>query len=212
MRIHQNNVKSYLKQTYGATPILKQQIKIDGFTPLLQNDYGEENDCTLTSITSIVYFLSKHKYSVETIYNYTEKIAKKYGYKGTRGTSAIVVRKIFHKVLNQFNLPKAYAKYGKNLGFTFKTIQEELKKSNPMILSMKNDGRNYYKSHSITAIGYEIYVVGNKEVPILLVQDNWYKSIGYLDFNRISTISFLHYSKITFSQKHNLWKKLKNLK
>jgi hypothetical protein len=33
-------------------------MKLDGFTPLLQADYGEDNDCTLTSMTAIVYFLS----------------------------------------------------------------------------------------------------------------------------------------------------------
>lgn len=212
MRIHQNNLKSYLKETYGGTPILKQQMKLDGFTPLLQADYGEDNDCTLTSMTAIVYFLSQRRFTIEEIYAYVEKIAKKYFYKGTRGTPFVTIRKIFHESLKKFKLPKAYVKYGKNLGYTFKTIKQELAKFNPIILSMNDDGRDYYENHSVTIVGYEIYNIKNKEVIMLRVYDNWYKTIGYIDFDKLSAVSTIHYSGITFLQKHLMWKKLKNLK
>ena len=211
MRIHQNNLKTYLKNTYGGTPILKQQSKIENFPQLLQADYGEANDCTLTSMTAIVYFLSNGKYSVETIYDYVEQTAKKYGYRGASGTPLVTIRKIFHNSLKKFKLPKAFAKYGKDLGFTFKNIQGEINKKNPLILSIDKDGRNYYNDHSVTVIGYEIYSVGAQEVIILLLQDNWYKSIGYLDYNRVSTVATLHYSDLTVKQKCLMWRKLKNL-
>ena len=212
MRIHQNNLKTYLKNTYGGTPILKQQSKIENFPQLLQADYGEANDCTLTSMTAIVYFLSNGKYSIDTIYAYVEQVAKKYGYRGASGTPFITIRKIFHKSLKKFNLPKAYAKYGKDLGFTFKNIKQEITKGNPLILSVDNDGRDYYDNHSVTVIGYAIYAVNGIEIPMLLLQDNWYKSIGYLDFNRITTAASIHYSGLTVKQGFSLWRKLKNLK
>ena len=38
---------------------------------------------------------------------------------------------------------------------------------------MHNDGINYYKMHSVTIIGYDIYSLNNKKtVPFLLVYDN----------------------------------------
>lgn len=209
MRIHQNNVKSYLKQTYGCrTPILKQQQKLEDFPVLLQADYGEVNDCTLTSMTAIVYFLSQKKYSINDIYAQVEKIAKKYGYKGTRGTPYVTIRKIFHEALKKFKLPKAYVKYKAK----FKYIQQQIGRGNPLILSIQNDGRDYYINHSVTVVGYEIYECGDRQIPMILIQDNWYKSIGYIDFERISGISAIHYSELTSLQKLCMWRKLKNLK
>ena len=163
-------------------------------------------------MTAIVYFLSQQKYTIDEIYSYVAKVGKKYGYKGTRGTPFITIRKIFHEVLKKFKLPKAYVKYGKNLGFTFKTIQKELGKGNPLILSLNDDGRDYYENHSITVIGYEIYKCGSKEIIMLAVQDNWYKSVGYVDFDKMSAVSSVHYSGTTPYQKLMAWRKLKNLK
>ena len=169
-------------------------------------------DCTLTSMTSIVYFLSQKKYKIEDIYNYTEKIAKKYLYVGTKGTPFVTIRKIFHKVLNKFGLPKAYVKYGKNFGYNFDSIVAEINKGNPLILTMNNDGRNYYENHSVTAVGYAVFRVGDYKIRLIKVYDNWRKIISYVDYEKMSTISTIHYSGLTFRQKHQMWKQLKNLK
>lgn len=211
MRINENNIEWYLKTTYGNAPILKRQKKLDGFPFLLQKDYGDLNDCTLTSITAIVSFLSLGKNSIQEIYNYVEKIAKKNLYKGSRGTPYLTMRKIFHESLARFKLPKANIKFVKGVGYNYSTITAELHKNNPVILSVTNDGRDYYKNHSITVIGYEIYQVGNKEVKMLLVADNWYSTIGYIDFDKIKKVSNIMYSNLTSHQKFLMWRELKNL-
>ena len=211
MRITCWKVKEYLEKTYGSNFQLCSQKQLENFVPLLQKDYGEASDCTLTSMTAIIFYLSEQKTDIQTVYNYVEKTAKKYGYKGDRGTPAIMIRKIFQQSLSHFNMPQAYAKYLKGIGFTFKNIQVEINKGNPLILSLNKDGQGYYENHSITIIGYELYKVKNKEVPMLIIYDNWYKVISYIDYNKMSRIATIHYSDLTFKQRHQMWKKLKNL-
>ena len=53
--------------------------------PLLQSDYGEANDCTLTSITTVIHSWLP-SLDVNMIYNQVENIAKQYGYSGVKGT------------------------------------------------------------------------------------------------------------------------------
>ena len=211
MRINEHNIEWYLTTTYGDTPVLKRQKKLDGFPFLLQKDYGDLNDCTLTSITAIVSFLSLGKNSIQAIYDYVEKIANKNLYKGNRGTPYLTMRKIFHESLIRFGLPKANIKFVKDIGYNFSTITAELYKNNPLILTMTNDGRNYYKNHSVTIVGFSIYQVGNKEVKILHTADNWYPTTGFIDYNKINKISNLMYSNLTSHQKFLMWRQLKNL-
>ena len=62
---------------------------LKNFQCLNQNNYGEDNDCSLTSITACIYYLNKNKYSIKDIYLTVEKIASKYGYTGIKGTSPL---------------------------------------------------------------------------------------------------------------------------
>ena len=212
MRISKYNIHKYLQDTYGAGATMQQQRHLSDFPFLLQAHYGEANDCTLTSMTAIIHYLTKGKNKTTDIYDYVEKIATKYFYKGTRGTPFITIRKIFHNCLNKYKLPKAYVKYGKDIGYQFKHIQSEINKGNPLILSMVDDGRDYYENHSITIVGYETWKVGSKTIRMLAVADNWNKSVSYVDYEKLSAVSSIHYSGVTIAQRFNMWKQLKNLK
>jgi len=179
---------------------------------LLQKDYGGANDCTLTSITAIIHYLSENQIDIQTIYNFVEQFGKKYGYASNRGTPGIAITKIFQTSLAKFKMPRAYGKFVKGIGYNFSHIKAEINKGNPIILSMYSDGQDYYANHSVTIIGYKIAVVKGKEVPIITIYDNWYKAISYIDYNKLSRISSIHFSDLTFKQRHQMWKKLKNLK
>jgi hypothetical protein len=163
-------------------------------------------------MTAIIFYLSEQKIAIQTIYDFVEKTAKKYGYKGDRGTPMITIRKIFHTALVRFGMPQAYAKYFKGVGYTFKEIKSEINKGNPLILSLNKDGQGYYENHSITIVGYELYQVKDKEIPMLIIYDNWHKTISYIDYNKMSRISTIHYAGLNFKQKHQMWKQLKTLK
>ena len=213
MRITKYNLKKYLDDTYGNRQVQPCSHKqLDGFIPLLQNDYGEANDCTLTSMTAIIFYLSEQKLAVKDIYPVVEKFAKKYGYRGNRGTPFATIRMIFQKSLANFKMPTAYGKYLRGIGYKFKDIKAEINKGNPVILSLDHDGKDYYDNHSITIVGYELYKINNKDVPMLIVYDNWYKAIAYVDYNKMSRFSSIHFAELTFKQRHNMWKTLKNLK
>ena len=209
MRITKWNLENYLSQTYGGTPRLTLNKQLDDFFPLLQKDYGEANDCTLTSITAIIYYLSEQKLDIQTVYNTVEKYAKKYGYKGDKGTPALTIRKIFQKSLAAYNMPNAYGKFVKGVGYNFDTIKYEINKGNPLILSLNDDGQSYYKNHSVTVVGYVEASVNSKKTPMIIIYDNWYKGISYIDYNKLSLVSSVHFSDLTFKQKRKMFKNLK---
>lgn len=76
--INDSNFEGYIKSTYGEVSLkdFKQIIKI---TPFLQQDFGGEGDCTLVSILTVVKYY-KPELDENKVYNYIEKIAKKYLY------------------------------------------------------------------------------------------------------------------------------------
>ena len=90
-----------------------------------QNNYGEDNDCSLTSITACIYYLNKNKYSIKDIYLTVEKIASKYGYTGIKGTSPFKIAKIFEESYFELFNNKIQNRgiYLKGLGYNFNTIK-----------------------------------------------------------------------------------------
>ena len=180
-RISESNVIEYIKQTYGKAGLKTRKV-INSIDPLLQSNYGGDMDCTLTSITTIL-----NDGDPAALYNKVESVAKKYLYRENRGTSFLFIKCIFDKVSGK----KTSRGYLKNIGYNWSKIKKNIDAKNPMILSMSNDGRDYYKNHSVTIIGYSEYNEGN--VKMLIVYDNWYRSISYIDYNKLSLISCINY-------------------
>lgn len=190
------NLKEYLKKKYNAKEVTQTSSKILDIVPLLQNDYGEVNDCTLTSITTCVNYYRGAKDNVKDIYNCVEKVAKKYFYKGNIGTFPLFTQRIYDEVLKTFSCKKKKTSqaYLKGIGFTFKTIKSLIDKGTPIILSVNNDGRNYYENHSITIIGYQTYKTDNKKnANLLVVFDNWTKVMCYVDYDVLPAIASINY-------------------
>lgn len=196
-RLWNGNIREYLKKKYKGTKVIKcTSSKLLNFKPLLQDDYGEAGDCTLTSLTACVnYYLANSK-PIEEIYNYVEKIAKKWGYKGNIGTFPLFIQRIYNQTLKHFPCAKKRTAQGyiKGVGFNFNTIKNILNKNTPIVLSIKNDGRNYYTNHTITIVGYMIYSINNKHTAnILVVYDNWTKSESFIDFDVLPIMASINY-------------------
>lgn len=170
--INSGNFENYLKDTYGKVTLkdFKQILKIK---PFLQKNFGGEGDCTLIAILTIIQFY-KPELNANEIYNYIEKIAKKYLYGEKRGTFPGFNKTIIKEVFNHFNInKKVFSKYIKNIGFNEKTIINQIKANTPIILSITKDGRNCYDNHTITIIGYSLYKnENNKDILLLRVYDN----------------------------------------
>ena len=156
------------------------------FKPLLQNDYGEEKDCSLTSITACTAYLL-NRTDVDHIYSATERIAHLWGYSGTKwGTWSSTIKPIWEAVLDQCNKPrKVAARYFKGLGYSLQTIQEQISKGSPVILSVNKISNTLYKNHTITIVGYE----GEK----LFVYDNWSRILRQIYYRDISFNSSVNY-------------------
>ena len=164
---------------------------ITNVVPLLQDDYGEAGDCTLTSITSIIKRL-KPLAEIEDIYNVVEHIARKYGYRGDTGTISFTIKTIYQKSLNTFNIDLNIKTYTlKNIGYNFNRIKKSINNDFPVLLNLWKDGRSYYRDHSILITGY--YETSNYKM--LQIQDNWYKDPAFIDYNKLSTISSIQIIK-----------------
>lgn len=160
---------------------------LNGFTYLDQNDYGEDKDCSLVSITAVIYYHLKKQYNPQTIYNTVERIAKKYGYRGNVGTNSLVIKKIFEKSLKELTKKDYKTKMYifRFFGFAYNAIMKQIDKGNPVILSFWRCGK--YKNHTVIVIGYD------KENKTLVLADNWFKGQRIVKWNQVSIISQINY-------------------
>lgn len=197
-RLTDANIFKYLKEEYNAQGIVSFEYEyIADFIPLAQKDYGDLYDCTLTSLTATIYYILKKKVAVNVIYDVVEKIAKRHLYDGNKtGTYSIFIKKIFDKSLQQFVTTKkinSKQSYFKKVGYGYTNICKQIDNKNPVLLSLWNDGRNYYKNHTVTIIGYRNFKVDGKQVRMLVIYDNWYKTRAYIDYEKLPAISSINY-------------------
>lgn len=185
---------NFAKYCGGSSFSIIDENEIAGVLGLLQKNYGEEQDCTLTSMTALIQFYTKEK--VEDIYTEVEKVAKKLGYKGNVGTNPIVIRTLMWTLFNKFKIKKLCCScYLKSVGFTIKFIKQLIKKDIPIILNLSTDGRNYYKNHSVLIVGYrEIKSPNNKTMFFLKIKDNWTKETVYIDYSKLNMICSINYA------------------
>lgn len=160
--------------------------KILQMKALLQKDYGERLDCTLTCMACL--WGEEH-------YAEIECIAKRYGYDGEkRGTSPLVVQRIMQVFMKEHKLPgRPCSAYGKGIGWNYATIKRLIGGGTPVILNLWTDGRSYYKDHSVTIIGFEEYENGQ----FLLVYDNWNRGASMIDYKKLSVVSSINYVTTT---------------
>ena len=153
--------------------------------PLLQRNYGEELDCTITSMACI--FGEKY-------YGVIELIARSYGYDGDmRGTNPLTVRRIMAEFMDCSHMTgTARSAYGKGIGWRWATVKRLVSRQTPVILNLWNDGRGYYHDHTVTVIGVEEY----RKDRFLLVLDNWNESISLIDYRKLSTISSINWVEV----------------
>lgn len=188
--LKENNLLQYCGPGYTV----KTEKEITNVLGLLQKNYGEEQDCTLTSMTALIQFLTKQE--VQSIYNDVEKTARKLGYKGNIGTNPLVVRTLMQSLFNKYKIKKLCgSSYLKGIGFTIKLIKQLVNKNIPIILNLSKDGRNYYQNHSVLIIGYkEIITKNNKTIFFLKIKDNWNKETTYIDYSKLNIISSINYA------------------
>ena len=133
---------SYVNVLYKQDKISKKYVK-----PLLQNDYGDDFDCSITSITTCILKYAPFLKDTD-VYNVVAEYGKsKSFYNGKLyGTIAFSIKNIFDQSLKKLKINlKTKSAYIKGVGFNLNSIKTILNNQKPIILTMHNDGRNYYK-------------------------------------------------------------------
>ena len=196
-RLDASNINQDLSELYPQAKT-KRAIKsktID-MNYYIQDDYGSANDCTLTSLTTIIYYHCKKEIDHRAIYSVVRNWAEKHFFNGKSGTFPLFIKRIFDKSLKSLNIKALNTKAAmvKGIGFNLNTIKKAIDNKKPIAFSIFNDGRDYYSNHTITIVGYEIFKLdNNKKVTMLLVYDNWTTSLSYVDYDLVCTISSVNY-------------------
>lgn len=148
--------------------------RINAGVPLLQNEYGQKNNCTITSLS---YLFGPSNY------NLIESLAKRFGYRGEkRGTNPFAIKWIMQNMIRERKLPqRARAAYMKGIGVTWRKCAALSDASIPFLLNLHRDGRGHYSDHTVTVIGYEEYENGR----FLVVYDNWVREESLIDYDRL---------------------------
>ena len=192
-RLYEHNITSYIRKNYDCNFLDIQNSKLLDVDSFLQKDYGETGDCSVTSIATLLYYLSINHEFID-VYNVVEQVARKYEYRGGKGTNPLRFSRIIKeaaKILD-VNLTKIYGRYFKNVFYTFDEIKDSIDSKMPVLLSFLRDGRKYYNNHSVLIVGYETYKKNDKEYPILYILDNWNKEPSCIDFTKLGFISSIN--------------------
>ena len=200
-RLDNLNIQKYiLSKNLGYDKIELKKSNMINLVPFLQKNFGEDYDCTLTSISSCLYYWLNKTRTPQEVYFEVEKNARKYFYDGTKfGTIPIFIKNIYQECATNFQLDfKAQSHYIKGLGFTKDFLKTVLDYETPIILSFLNDGRDFYLSHSVTVVGYKDFLIKSEKLPdkietVFCVYDNWNATISYIDFDVLSSISCICY-------------------
>ena len=94
-RLKASNIKDYLKKKYPGYDIISslESFRLETES-LLQKNYGEDLDCTLTSITECTMYYSNGLIDTE-VYPIVEQFAKKCFYNGKQyGTIPVFIKNI----------------------------------------------------------------------------------------------------------------------
>lgn len=143
--------------------------------PLLQNDFGDVNDCSLTAITFLLFRIYTLAEPAE-LYDIVLSNSLHKGYEVATGTKVAKIPGIIRRCLVELNDPqiKVKARYTRFL-FNMKTIRRLIDKNIDVLLCLQKHPK--YKNHTVNVIGYE----GTD----LIIYDNWDKEMHSIPFSEV---------------------------
>jgi len=191
-----SDVEKYMKTEYPDFKVVSQkEVLLENFKPLLQNDYGGGLNCSLTSISACIYYMTNGAYNVEEIYAYVKKVARFFAYTPRLwGTLSFTIKPIYAIASRHFGV-KRHIGTGiiKNVGFNSARITSRINSGIPVMLNMFSDGRHCYHNHTVTVIGYRVYCGAKKQKVFLVLNDNWSRDSRVLDYDKLWLISSVNY-------------------
>lgn len=190
-----DNSYNYAKDLIGKNLVIDNYIIIPNMKARVQNDFGERNNCSIMSISSVlehylndsVPFIEIYKY----VHNYSKKTRK---YSNIYGTLPFFLGSIMKKMSKDYNLNlKTKSLFLNNFGFNYNTLKDILVKSQPIILSVYNANSGYYKYHSVVLKGFMSYKNKDRNCRMLVINDNWHEKTKFIDYNTLSNIAMINF-------------------
>ncbi|MBP5183856.1 MAG: hypothetical protein J6113_01970 [Lachnospiraceae bacterium] len=223
-RIVKETVDEYLLKNYGVKDAVCTKEKVlGGFAPLLQNDYGVDNCCSIASITSAIYHtgalsgsgkkgrpdsVAKNENAegprantvaaplAKDVFDKVYKNAKLFFF-GKRGTNPFLIKPIFDRTLRQSGQRgRTGVAFVKGVGVRFAPITKLIDRGVPLVFSLLRDGNGFYGDHTMLIIGYAVYETGGEKHRFLLLHDNWAKTVSYLDYDRLPPICSVNWRDV----------------
>ena len=198
-RIVKETVEEYLNKNYGAEKVSLVKEKCLDMKPLLQDDYGVDNCCSITSITSVLFNSGVAKSTSPIAKDAFDKVHKnaKLFFFGKRGTNPFLIKPIFDRTLKQYGA-RAHTGFGfvKGIGVRFNGIRKKIDAGIPLVFSLLWDGLGFYGDHTMLIVGYAVYSADGKQHRFLLLHDNWAKTVSYLDFDRLPPVCSINWRTV----------------
>ena len=191
------NPETYLKNRYGygkVQCVKNKRLNVNQQT-MSEISRKSECNCSLVAISKVLKFWrdfdekTNIPFSIYKIYDDVESIAKKHGYDEEDGTDFWKINNICDSIVKKYGYtPSCDGVYNLN----WNSIKSYLDKheglydySEPIILNCVS---GYYGNHSVTVMGYSIYILNNKEHHFLRVSDGWSSKNRFIDFDALDSL------------------------
>lgn len=185
-----NNIVDDLKNKYHKNPILLREhlLTLPDFT--MKELANDKNHCSLTAITRVLLYSSigynKLPDDRDYIYNEIKKIAKnRLAYNRIIGTIPFMISFIIKSFLKSY--PYNFKIRGKYI-WDFNTIESEINNNRPLIFNIAG---GYYRKHTVTVVGYRVFIIDGNINYILIIHDGWNKDLRYINFTEFHTNKYL---------------------
>lgn len=195
-RLDVSNVVAYIKKAYKtkiANVIASRTI--NDFHPLIQDNYIFIYDYCMASLTAVLSYLIKYRREAQDIYDIVEITGERIFNNNAPETVPIFIKTVADIAAKKIGLNiKSYWGDFKNKGVSWNNIKKLIQNKQPIILSLADDGRDYYKDHSVVVIGYSEYKIDdNDRIRMLKIYDNWRETISYIDFEKLRNSCCINY-------------------
>ena len=182
------SLEDELKGSFENILLLEENIlDLDDFT--MASLAKTQKHCSLTSITRVLNYYLKE--DPAKIYKTVEKIGLRSFYHPRIGTIPIGISFILNRSFKKFSLRlKARGIYFWDF---YKDIKSNIDKKNPLILNIL---RGFYRKHTVTILGYRVYLLDNQLHYYLIIHDGWNRSPRYIDYNQFAKKTIASINKI----------------
>ena len=197
---------AYAKAQYNQDVKVSRLYKINGVMPHKQADYGEANDCTITSMATINEYYAKPELRESFLSFYNTVLSCEnpdWIYNGSKyGTLPFMIEYLMKETIKHYqklgymrDIKDVHTRYGKGLQYNYETIVGSLVANNPVVLNIMGDSdTDYYHDHSILVVGFREYSTDSgKKIKLLRVFDNWSISARYVDYDALPSISSINF-------------------